>query len=961
MPLPPMPPEGLCSENLPHRTESRWYKPLYTVSHGQLRPCLRAMTRFRNAPLGRALIGLSIGATIFAGHLFGLFRPADMTALDAACSLRPHPRDEAPVVVLVAPWPDPAGPCVTPSLAQREVALRNVLAAGAAAVGLDESFLAAGAGAPPEQVAALWKLVANPRCVVAVAEAARGDAPADTEHLRRVQWALLEHFEAEGGVVRRVRPPGAAAEGGVSRGFVRTVALRATARLPASRPAAALRGNLHRLSSRGGLLVDHSLPVSLVSENRLAALAAGPVASLRPEIGGRVVLLCGSTRPHPVGGAPAFLTSDSAAASIQSRSVVAWAIACALVGQGVAELPSELYGCLLIVAALTLTLALGDRGLRGKAAASAVTVAAMAAAWVAALVWGGTFVPLWPALATAAAVFVVATCLELGEAGYLIDREIRARPEAGSLPGERGEPSPAAQVASALRSLTRWHDLPAAALWSPGPGSRWGQVATVSGGGPARWQRAPSLQALARLATDAHAPVLGRWPSGLAGVSEWHALAVPVTGWAGQTAAVILASPGLPVPHGAVEFAVRGARQLLASRLLTSQIRLAGTSSGVGRSDLPLARRVAWLRSARLGRQRQAALAAAWRSGVHEAVVLFDLAGIPVLWNRHAEVLLGGEGKSLADTHFVTLLARASGLTARQVRDAGTDVVLHGTPFIFDLEDPSSARSYVGTLSQVPVGGETPGGLVVRCIDVTGVCRPTKVEARLTSMAAHEMRTPLTSIRGYADLVIEHTDRDSPAHRYAAAVHRQTQRLEAIVEELLAVSRLEAGRDELTLEPVDIVALAQHVVGAARPMAEDRGVKLSLSAEPRSVHVRGDARKLERMVENLVANAAKYSYSGASVRVSVRQMADRVLIIVSDTGPGIPAEDAPHVFEKFYRARTPETQAMPGTGLGLSIVKLIAEAHEGEVTLQTALGAGSTFTVSLPVDGPRRREAWTAA
>lgn len=640
---------------------------------------------------------------------------------------------------------------------------------------------------------------------------------------------------------------------------------------------------------------------------------------------------------------------------------MAWAIASALVGRGIGELPSELYACLLIIAAVTLTLALGDRGLRGKAASSAVTVAAMVASWVAALVWDGTFVPLWPALATAAAAFVAATGLELGEAGYLIDREIRARPHGGAMPGEPGEPSPAAQVETALRSVARWHDLPAAALWLPDPGSRRRQVAIVTGDGPARWQRAPSLQALARLAARAQAPVLGKWPSGLVEAREWHALAVPVAGWAGQKAAVILASPRLPVPHQAVEFGVRAVRQLLAARLLTPEARLAGTNTRTGRSDLPLAQRVARLRSARLGRQRQAALSAAWRSGVREAVVLFDLAGTPVLWNRQAEVLFGGEGKSLAHAHFVTLLAESSGLTTRQVRDAATDVVLHGTPLIFDLEDPSGARTYVGTLSQVPVGGEAPGGLVVRCIDVTGVCRPARVEARLMSVAAHEMRTPLTSIQGYAELVVEHTDRDSPAHRYAAAVHRQTQRLEAIVEELLAVTRLEAGRDQLTLEQVDIVALCHHVVGAARPMAGDRGVNLSLSAEPPSVCVRGDALKLEQVVENLVVNAIKYSHSGASAQVTIRQAGDRALVMVSDTGPGIPAEDAPHVFEKFYRAQTPEGQAVPGTGLGLSIVKLIAEAHEGEVTLRTALGAGSTFTVSLPVDGPRRREAWTAA
>ena len=181
------------------------------------------------------------------------------------------------------------------------------------------------------------------------------------------------------------------------------------------------------------------------------------------------------------------------------------------------------------------------------------------------------------------------------------------------------------------------------------------------------------------------------------------------------------------------------------------------------------------------------------------------------------------------------------------------------------------------------------------------------------------------------------------------------------MEELLAVTRLEAGRDELTTEPVDLVALARHVIAAAEPIASDQGLSLAVESDAARAFVRGDALKLERMVENLVTNAVKYSPAGAAVRATVRRSGDRVVVAVADTGPGIPAEDAPHVFEKFYRARTPETYAVPGTGLGLSIVKLIAEAHGGEVTLRTALGAGSTFTVSLPIDGPRRSQASTAA
>lgn len=894
-------------------------------------PCPNAMTRFRNTPLGRALVGLVLGALVFVAHAHGLFGSVDWAAFDAASSLQPHPRDESAVVVLATPGSDP-----TPT--QRQAALRHVLAAGATVVGLDESF-AAGLPAP----------ATDPRCVVAAS------SPKDPPVTQAVQWAWVERVETSHGVACRVRPP-AWPSSGPPTGFIAAVVGKAMAVTPPRLPAGALRANLRSLSSPEGLLIDTSLPRCLVTRVGLPALAAGPPAALRPLVAGRVVLL--SAAGEHGSGPASSLASESLASPRDRRALVPYLIAAALAAPAVRELPVELYGCLLVVLAVALMLALGDRGLTGKLTAAATAGAAQAAVWLALLVWGRTFVPLWPGLAIVASAFVVAACLELSETAHLLDREVRLRPATGSAAREETEPSPAEQVESTLRSIIRWHNLPAAALLT-GLSGRSAQLAVVTGDGAARWQRAPSLQALARLAVKARGPVLGAWPSGLAEGGQWHVLVVPVTGWAGQTAALLLAGEELPIPHDAVEFGIRAVRQLLTARTLTPEVHLPG--SGTRPGDLALPQRVAWLRSARMGRRRQAALAAAWRSGVHEAVVLFDMAGTPVLWNRQAETLFAANDENIGDMHFVPLFARASGLTPKQVRDAATDVVLHGAPFICDLEDPTGRRHFVATLSQVPVGGEAPGGLVVRCIDVTGVCRPARVEARLMSIAAHEMRTPLTSILGYADLLIDSTDRGSTPRRYAAAVHRQAQRLEAVVEELLAVTRLEAGRDELTTEPVDLVALARHVIAAAEPIASDQGLSLAVESDAARAFVRGDALKLERMVENLVTNAVKYSPAGAAVRATVRRSGDRVVVAVADTGPGIPAEDAPHVFEKFYRARTPETYAVPGTGLGLSIVKLIAEAHGGEVTLRTALGAGSTFTVSLPIDGPRRSQASTAA
>ena len=424
-------------------------------------PCPNAMTRFRNTPLGRALVGLVLGALVFVAHAHGLFGSVDWAAFDAASSLQPHPRDESAVVVLATPGSDP-----TPT--QRQAALRHVLAAGATVVGLDESF-AAGLPAP----------ATDPRCVVAAS------SPKDPPVTQAVQWAWVERVETSHGVACRVRPP-AWPSSGPPTGFIAAVVGKAMAVTPPRLPAGALRANLRSLSSPEGLLIDTSLPRCLVTRVGLPALAAGPPAALWPLVAGRVVLL--SAAGEHGSGPASSLASESLASPRDRRALVPYLIAAALAAPAVRELPVELYGCLLVVLAVALMLALGDRGLTGKLTAAATAGAAQAAVWLALLVWGRTLLPLWPGLVTVVSTFVVAACLELSETAHLLDREVRLRPATGSAAREETEPSPAEQVESTLRSIIRWHNLPAAALLT-GLSGRSAQLAVVTGDGAARWQR----------------------------------------------------------------------------------------------------------------------------------------------------------------------------------------------------------------------------------------------------------------------------------------------------------------------------------------------------------------------------------------------------------------------------------------------------------------------------------------
>jgi signal transduction histidine kinase len=907
------------------------------------------MRRFRNAPLGRAAIGVSLGALVFVLHRIGAFSGADFAVLDVMGKLAPPPSADHSLVLLVSPGDAPSPDVQSASTDVKGAALRNALAAGAVAVGMEESFLI---GA--ESSVEFRRAAADPKCVVLSADPSRASRVGRAGGLARVQTAALEPIVYEHGVARRVKATIPRTRGD---GFIVRVVSRAaqsTRRSPAQRQA--LADNLDRLASPRGLIVDYSLPESAVSRIRLGALAEGPIVALRPLVAGRVVLISSLPGQDPQSAPDLALSRQPSRRRVDSTPVVAWAIATVLAGPGVRELPPELYGSALVLLAVILMLVLSDRGLRGKVVGSLVALLGAAGAVVVAWVCMRYALPPLPVVVTALVVFVVTACLELSEAGQMIDRELQTRVHVPTSTGDEEETSPRAQVERVLQSIVQWHELPAAGLVL-GAGGYSRRVATVLGNAPGRWSRAPSLHSLGVGAIRANAPLLGTWPSGAAKEGHWHALAVPVVGWAGQSVALILARPQLPIPHEAVDFGARAVRQLLAGRPPGTKITTSPLAAAEIESALPLPTRVEYLRSARMGRQRQAAVAAAWRSSVHEAVILFDMAGNPVLWNRRAEMLFSPDGEDLAHFHFVPLLAEASGLTIEEARQAATDVLIHGTPFICDIEDPSGRYNYVATVTQVAIEGDAPGGLAIRCIDVTGVCRPARVEARLMSVAAHEMRTPLTSILGYSELLLDKTDRGSIARRYAAAIHRQAGRVESIVSELLAVTRLEAGREELVIEPVDAMMLARSVANAMEPLARDHGVTLAVQGEEDEAQIRGDVRKLERVVENLVANAIKYSPPGATVTVDVQRTGDRAVLSVSDTGYGIAEKDVPHVFEKFYRAKNQHTQAVAGTGLGLAIVKLIVEAHGGEVTLRSAVGQGSTFTVRLPISEPHSTQA----
>ena len=217
-------------------------------------------------------------------------------------------------------------------------------------------------------------------------------------------------------------------------------------------------------------------------------------------------------------------------------------------------------------------------------------------------------------------------------------------------------------------------------------------------------------------------------------------------------------------------------------------------------------------------------------------------------------------------------------------------------------------------------------------------------QQQFTSDAAHELRTPVTVMLTQTQLSLSRERTPDEYRQTLEACRRAAQRMRRLIESLLALARLDAGRESLKHFQLDLAALAREGVESVRPLAEARGITLVL--DPAPAVCPGDAGRLAQVVTNLLTNAIQYNHPRGEVYVTTRLENQIAVLTVRDTGPGIPAEDLPRVFERFYRSDKSRTTG--GNGLGLSICQAIITAHGGSLTAASEPGAGAAFTVRLP-------------
>ncbi len=224
------------------------------------------------------------------------------------------------------------------------------------------------------------------------------------------------------------------------------------------------------------------------------------------------------------------------------------------------------------------------------------------------------------------------------------------------------------------------------------------------------------------------------------------------------------------------------------------------------------------------------------------------------------------------------------------------------------------------------------------------------LKTEFVSLVSHELRTPLTSIQGYIRLILAgHTGGLDPVQQdFLNAVNRNTDRLVALVDDLLDISRIESGRLELLLEPLDITETIVNEIEAHRSQFEGKGIGVTTDIQTGLPRVKADSHRLGQIIANLVSNAIKYSGEGTSVKVTVGQIGQNVLVKVIDSGIGIAPEERNRLFERFYRGDNDLVRATYGTGLGLAITHHLVDMHGGKIWVESEKGHGSTFSFSIP-------------
>jgi two-component system phosphate regulon sensor histidine kinase PhoR len=339
---------------------------------------------------------------------------------------------------------------------------------------------------------------------------------------------------------------------------------------------------------------------------------------------------------------------------------------------------------------------------------------------------------------------------------------------------------------------------------------------------------------------------------------------------------------------------------------------------------------------------------------LHDPILVLNDYQELVLANARAEELFQFDGRP-GEERALAQLVRCEKLLALLTATAGRKAPGSRGEDLEIAGPDGCARWYRATVSRL--GGDeegdaaasAPGTALAVLRDIGDQKMLQKRNAEFVSSVSHEMKAPLAGIKAYVELLVDGDAEDEQTREeFLTVINSQADRLQRLVDNLLNLARIEAGVVEVHKQPRSLNELLEEALRVIQPAAEAKQIKLARDLSPMYLAVLADRDMLLQAAINLLSNAVKYTPAGGTVTLRSRLVDDEIRFEVADTGVGLSAEDAPRVFEKFYRVKKNRDMA-PGTGLGLPLAKHIVEdVHGGRLTLESTLGVGSTFTVTLP-------------
>lgn len=335
--------------------------------------------------------------------------------------------------------------------------------------------------------------------------------------------------------------------------------------------------------------------------------------------------------------------------------------------------------------------------------------------------------------------------------------------------------------------------------------------------------------------------------------------------------------------------------------------------------------------------QRQRREFEAITENMSEGFLIVDSHTNLLSYNSSAKRMLGVE--NLPEHETVLAINRSSGF--RGVLEKA--LAGRHSQTIFQYKE----RQYQFLANPVRQHGQIVGAVIL-LMDVTERMEQEAMRREFTANVSHELKTPLTSISGYAEIIEAGIVKEEDISRFAGKIHEEAMRLLTLVNDILKISRLDEDVDLPEKESVDLYSLSEQILSRLQPQAEKRDIHMELSGDHESVL--GQRQVLDDMVFNLCDNAIKYNKEQGSLAVRIQKTEEGICLSVQDTGVGIPYEHRDRIFERFYRVEKSHSKELGGTGLGLSIVKHGAQLHDAQIRVNSTVGQGTTITLIFPGD-----------